>query len=89
MGKWFQWGGPAAGLFGSGRPPSAGAPPLGSLEFLAREWLAWESSPRRREQLLGELYYRGEQKILSRNCLMNVPLYTRKKEYYKLVARTV
>ena len=22
-------------------------------------------------------------------CLMNVPLYTRKKEYYKLVARTV
>lgn len=66
MGKWFRWGGPAAGLFGSGRPPSAGAPPLNSLEFLAREWLAWESSPRRREQLLGELYYRGEQKILSR-----------------------
>lgn len=23
------------------------------------------------------------------SCLMNVPLYTRKKEYYKLVARTV
>ena len=39
---------------------------LGESGFLARELRDWETSRTRRRQLLGELYYRGEQQILCR-----------------------
>lgn len=39
---------------------------LGESGFLARELRDWETSRTRRRQLLGELYYRGEQQILRR-----------------------
>jgi SPP1 family phage portal protein len=47
-------------------PERQAAGGLGEAGFLARELRDWEASPARRRQLLGELYYRGEQQILRR-----------------------
>ena len=37
-----------------------------TLEFFAREIVAWEKSPERLEQMAGERYYSGEHDILKR-----------------------
>ena len=52
------------GVFSSLPAPPPLPRGLGEAGFLAREVRDWETSRTRRRQLLGELYYRGEQQIL-------------------------
>lgn len=51
---------------GATAPVPGIAPVMSEADFLARELSEWETSRTRRRQLLGELYYRGEQQILHR-----------------------
>ena len=62
----LSWGAAPAGAFAQPPAPPAAHAGEQELAFLERELREWERSRARRSQLLGELYYLGEQRILRR-----------------------